>query len=58
MPKEVQSGITYKKLSNGDYDTVDSLFSDEGLDFNDGTKDPYNITVGNNNQHKEDDYTD
>lgn len=41
MPKEIQSGISLSKLSNGDYDAVEALFSNEGLDYDDGTRDPY-----------------
>lgn len=48
MPKEIQSGLNLGKLSNGDYDSVEALFSNEGLDYDDGTRDPFNITVGYN----------
>ncbi len=27
---------------------MEALFSDEGLDYDDGTRDPFNITVGYN----------
>jgi len=36
------------KLDSGDYDSVEALFSNQGLDYDDGTRDPYNITVGYN----------
>lgn len=48
MPHEIQYGLNLEKLPNGDLDSVEALFSDEGLDYDDGTRDPYNITVGYN----------
>lgn len=48
MPAEIQSGLTLDKLSNGDYDAVQALFSNQNLDYNDGSRDPFNITVGYN----------
>ena len=50
MPREIQSGLTLGKLDSGDFDSVEALFSNEGLDYDDGTRDPFNITVGYNGQ--------
>lgn len=46
MPTEVQSGLGLQTLSNGDYDVVEALYSDKGLEYDSDSRDPYNITVG------------
>ena len=47
LPREVQDGLHLGELPGGEQDVVEALYSNESLDLFDGTKDPYNITVGN-----------